>query len=98
MKEGSNLMLSAGTILRRKRFFSIGSAFFHNPFVVDGQNQFNKLATKSGSWSGIWLSSRCNADEAFADISRGTKSVTGRKSLYMTDTNRVMSGREPQAS
>ena len=64
------------------------------PLVVAGQNK----ATKSGSWSGIIVSSSCNADEAFAESPECTKDVPGAKLALYDDTNRVMYGLEPQQS
>jgi hypothetical protein len=64
------------------------------PFAVAGQNN----ATKPGSWSGILVSSACNADEAFAESPECTKSIPGAKLALYDDTNRVMYGLEPQES
>src|ERR1700675_1673429 len=50
----------------------------------------------SGSWSGILVSSSCNADEAFAESPECTKNVPGAKLALYDDTNRVMYGLEPQ--
>src|SRR5216683_7805082 len=68
--------------------FSIG------PLAVAGQNN----TTKPGSWSGILVSSSCNADEAFAESPECAKNVPGAKLSLYDDTNRVMYGIEPQAS
>jgi hypothetical protein len=57
-----------------------------------GQNK----TTKSGSWSGILVSSSCNADEAFAESPECTKDVPGAKPALYDDTNRVIYGLEPQ--
>ena len=78
-----------------KRFFLCLAAFFSlAPVAVAGQND----ATKPGSWSGILVSSSCNADEAFAESPECTKNVPGAKLSLYDDTNRVMYGLEPQAS
>src|SRR5438309_2324328 len=55
-------------------------------------------ATKPGAWSGILVSSACNADEAFAESPDCTKSIPGAKLALYDDTNRVMYGLEPQES
>ena len=92
-------MLSAGTDSTVKRFFlNLVALFSITPFVVAGQNNSINSATKSGSWSGILVSSSCNADEAFAESPECTKSVPGAKLALYDDTNRVMYGLEPQAS
>ncbi len=66
--------------------FSIG------PLAVAGQNN----TTKPGSWSGILVSSSCNADEAFAESPECTKNMPGARLALYNDTNRVMYGLEPQ--
>jgi len=52
----------------------------------------------SGSWSGILVSSACNADEAFNESPECTKNIPGAKLSLYDDTNRVMYGLEPQKS
>ena len=92
-------MLSAGTDSTVKRFFlNLVALFSIAPFVVAGQSNSINSATKSGSWSGILVSSSCNADEAFAESPECTKSVPGAKLSLYDDTNRVMYGLEPQES
>jgi len=53
-------------------------------------------ATKPGSWSGVLVSSACNADEAFNESPECTRNVPGAKLALYDDTNRVMYGLEPQ--
>ena len=53
---------------------------------------------KTSSWSGILVSSCCNADEAFAESPECAKDVPGAKLALYDDTNRVMYGLEPQVS
>ena len=53
-------------------------------------------AVKPGAWSGILVSSACNADEAFNESPECTKSVPGATVTLYDDTNRVMYGLEPQ--
>jgi hypothetical protein len=62
------------------------------PFAAAGQSN----TTKSASWSGILVSSSCNADEAFAESPECTKNVPGAKLALYDDTNRVIYGLEPQ--
>jgi len=59
---------------------------------VAGQNN----ARNSGSWSGILVSSSCNADEAFFESPECNKVVPGAKLSLYDDTNRVMYDLEPQ--
>jgi hypothetical protein len=61
---------------------------------VAGQNHI----TKPGSWSGILISSACNADEAFAESPDCTKNIPGAKLALYDDTNRVIYGLEPQST
>jgi hypothetical protein len=53
---------------------------------------------KPAAWSGILVSSACNADEAFAESPECMKDVPGAKLALYDDTNRVMYGLEPQQS
>ncbi len=53
---------------------------------------------KPRSWSGVLVSSSCNADEAFNESSECAKNVTGAKLSLYDDTSRVLYGLEPQAS
>ena len=52
--------------------------------------------TKPGSWSGVLVSSACNADEAFNESPECTRSVPGAKLALYDDTNRVVYSLEPQ--
>src|SRR5712675_3401239 len=62
------------------------------PLTLAGQNN----RAKPSSWSGILVSSSCNADEAFAESPECTKDVPGAKLSLYDDTSRVMYGLEPQ--
>jgi hypothetical protein len=89
------LKLSVKTGFTAKRCFLLFLAlFFIATFPVAAQNN----ATKPGSWSGILVSSACNADEAFAESPDCTKSIPGAKLALYDDTNRVMYGLEPQSA
>lgn len=66
--------------------------FFITPLAVAGQS------TASGSWSGVIVSSACNADEAFNESPECTRNVPGAKLSLYDDTNRVMYALEPQKS
>src|SRR5882672_6607524 len=87
-------MLKVRTASPAKRFLYLLALLSITPLRVAGQNN----TTKSGSWSGILVSSSCNADEAFAEFSECTKNVPGAKLSLYDDTNRVMYGLEPQES
>ena len=52
--------------------------------------------TQPGSWSGVLVSSACNADEAFNESPECTRSVPGAKLALYDDTSRVMYGLDPQ--
>ncbi|MFY9558797.1 MAG: hypothetical protein WAQ52_01060 [Terriglobales bacterium] len=52
--------------------------------------------TKPGSWSGILVSSACNADEAFNESPECTRNVPGAKLALYDDTSRVIYGLDPQ--
>jgi hypothetical protein len=70
------------------------AALFMVPVAMAGQDSPNKPST----WSGILVSSACNADEAFAESPECMKDVPGARFALYDDTNRVMYGLEPQAS
>lgn len=88
-------MRSVGIDSSAKRFLPYLVAIFSiAPLAVAGQD----TTTKPGSWSGILVSSSCNADEAFAESLECMKDVPGAKLALYDDTNRVMYNLEPQAS
>ncbi len=88
-------MLSLRTDLSAKRFFLYLLALVSiAPLAFAGQNN----ATNSGAWSGILVSSSCNADEAFAESPECMKNVPGAKLSLYDDTNRVVYGLEPRES
>jgi len=53
-------------------------------------------ASKPAEWSGVLVSSACNADEAFAESPECFKDVPGAKIALYDDTNRVLYSLEPQ--
>ena len=53
-------------------------------------------ARNSRSWSGILVSSSCNADEAFFESPECNKVIQGAKLSLYDDTNRVMYDLHPQ--
>ena len=53
-------------------------------------------AASSGSWSGVIISSACNADEAFNGAPDCSKQLPGAKLALYDDTTRVIYSLEPQ--
>jgi hypothetical protein len=81
------------TVFSGKRLWLLlGAILCLAPFAFLGQNN----AGSSGSWSGVLVSSACNADEAFAESPECFKNVPGAKIALYDDTNRVMYDVEPQ--
>ena len=58
--------------------------------------QQNNNVAKSGAWSGVLVSSACNADEAFNESPECFKNAPGATLALYDDTNRVMYSLEPQ--
>lgn len=69
-------------------FVFIATCFIH------GQS----TSANPGSWSGILVSSACNADEAFNESPECNKNVPGAEVALYDDTSRVMYRLEPQPS
>jgi hypothetical protein len=92
MEKSLTSMPAVGVRSPAERFFvCLTAAFFLTSLALAGQNN-------SGSWSGVIVSSACNADEAFNESSECTKNVPGAKLALYDDTSRVMYGLEPQSS
>jgi len=92
-KEELNLMLGVNINPIAKRFLICASAFLSLfSLVLAGQN----TPAKAGSWSGVLVTSACNADEAFNESPECFKNVPGAKIALYDDTNRVMYSLEPQ--
>ena len=51
----------------------------------------------SGAWSGVIISSACNADEAFNGAPDCSKQLPGAKLALYDDTTRVVYGLDPQS-
>lgn len=75
-----------------KRFFCLLALVSTTSFATLAQNS----NTKPGAWSGVLVTSACNADEAFNESPECFKNVPGAKLALYDDTNRVMYGLEPQ--
>jgi hypothetical protein len=67
--------------------------FLSVPFTLPAQT-----APSNPTWSGILVSSSCNADEAFAEAPDCTKNIPGSKIALVDDTTRVLYSLEPQSS
>jgi nitrogen fixation protein FixH len=89
------LLLSVQADLMVNRFILLLVALFFMAVPVPaGQSKPTILE----SWSGIVVSSACNADEVFNESPECTKEVRGAKPALYDDTNRVMYRLEPQSS
>ena len=76
-----------------KRFLSFaGATLCLAVLAFAGQNN----PARPGAWSGILVTSACNADEAFNESPECFKNVPGAKIALYDDTNRVMYSLEPQ--
>jgi hypothetical protein len=89
------LILPVQTNFEMKRFFlSLVALFSIFPVVSHGQNQ----PANTSSWSGIVVSSACDADEAFNGSPECNQDVPGAKLALYDDTNRAVYSLEPQSS
>jgi hypothetical protein len=90
--EGFGLMRSVGKNVAAKRLFLRLLLFSIVSLALAQETN----ATETGSWSGVLVSSACNADEAFNESPECIKIVPGAMLALYNDTNRVMYGLEPQ--
>jgi hypothetical protein len=90
--KGSGFMLMLGTDTSPKSLFFRLLLFSMASLALAQQNN----ATKPGSWSGVLVSSACNADEAFNESPECARNVPGAKLALYDDTNRVIYSLEPQ--
>jgi hypothetical protein len=72
--------------------FYAGVSLFLASHALAGQNN----SPKTGAWSGVLVTSACNADEAFNESPECFKNVPGAKIALYDDTNRLMYSLEPQ--
>ncbi|HLX84587.1 MAG TPA: hypothetical protein VKR59_11865 [Terriglobales bacterium] len=75
-------------------FLCLSTCLALAPLAFGGQ----VAVSNAGSWSGILVSSSCNADEAFNESPECMKNVPGAKLALYNDTTRVMYSLEPQES
>ena len=88
------MRLSTACSPTRYFFLCLAALSFAVSLTAAGQN----TAANPGLWSGVIVSSACNADEAFNESPECTKNVPGAKLSLYDDTNRVIYGLEPQKS
>lgn len=91
--EELNLMpgVKINPIMERLLIYA-GALLFLSTLLMAGQNN----PAKTGAWSGVLVTSACNADEAFNESPECLKTVPGAKIALYDDTNRVMYSLEPQ--
>ena len=85
-------MLSIRTDALTKRLFLHLLLFSVASLALAQQN----TVTKRSAWSGVLVSSACNADEAFNESPECTKNVPSAKLALYDDTSRVVYGLDPQ--
>jgi hypothetical protein len=86
------MLTAANSSLTKRLLFSVSLILFTAPLALGGQNN----PPKAGTWSGVLVTSACNADEAFNESPECFKNVPGAKIALYDDTNRVMYSLEPQ--
>lgn len=79
--------------LKFRAYILAAAAFSLGCATMAAQDQ----ATVPGAWSGIVISSACNADEAFSGAPDCTKQLPGAKLALYDDTTRVVYELEPQS-
>jgi hypothetical protein len=86
-------LITAGNNSITKRLFLSAAAILSTAsLALAGQTG----QSKTGSWSGVLVTSACNADEAFNESPECFKTVPGAKIALYDDTNRLMYSLEPQ--
>jgi hypothetical protein len=83
---------AANSSLTKRLLFSVSLLLFTASLALGGQNN----PPKARAWSGVLVTSACNADEAFNESPECFKNVPGAKIALYDDTNRVMYSLEPQ--
>jgi hypothetical protein len=92
MKKENSMFKFENNSFRKRLFFLAGVTLCSAALALAGQNN----PPKSGAWSGVLVTSACNADEAFNESPECFKNVPGAKIALYDDTNRVMYSLEPQ--
>ena len=91
-KRWGQMLVLRGGILAKHLLILLVASCMGAAIAVAGQNS----ATKAGEWSGVLVTSACNADEAFNESPECFKTVPGATIALYDDTNRVMYSLEPQ--
>jgi hypothetical protein len=78
--------------IRKHLFVGAAAILSMASVALAGQNS----ASRPGAWSGVLVTSACNADEAFNESPECFKNVPGAKIALYDDTNRLMYSLEPQ--
>jgi len=86
------MLTAANSSLTKRLLFSVSLILFTASLALGGQSN----PPKAGTWSGVLVTSACNADEAFNESPECFKNVPGAKIALYDDTNRVMYSLEPQ--
>jgi hypothetical protein len=94
---GIGLRLVAQSYFGVQWRFVFAVAFFFVAMIVPLVARGQSATANSRSWSGIIVSSACDADEAFNESPECLKQVPGATLALYDDTNRVMYSMEPQA-
>jgi hypothetical protein len=92
MKEWKSMLTAANNPIAKRFILCVAAIPFAASLVLAGQNN----PPKTGSWSGVLVTSACNADEAFNESPECFKNVPGAKIALYDDTNRLMYSLDPQ--
>jgi hypothetical protein len=92
MKKQDSMPKAENNLLTKRHLSFAGATLFLASLALPGQNN----PAKPGAWSGVLVTSACNADEAFNESPECFKNVPGAKIALYDDTNRVMYSLEPQ--
>jgi hypothetical protein len=92
MDEQESMLTALNNSIAKRVLLFATAILFTASFAGAAQNN----ATKTGAWSGVLVTSACNADEAFNESPECFKNVPGAKIALYDDTNRVMYSLEPQ--
>jgi hypothetical protein len=92
LEEQKSMPTDANSSLTKRLLSSVGLILLTASLALGGQNN----PPKAGAWSGVLVTSACNADEAFNESPECFKNVPGARIALYDDTNRVMYSLEPQ--
>jgi hypothetical protein len=92
MEEQGSMPTDQNSSIAKRFLFCVAAIVSTASLALAGQNN----PPKTGSWSGVLVTSACNADEAFNESPECFKNVPGAKVALYDDTNRLMYSLEPQ--